>query len=255
MRFRLDVVIPSFKDPRILETISSINAQEFDRSRIKISVIDGGSGADFCESVSAKLASHDKLVSEPDDGIFDAINKGIRQASGDIICVLGSDDRFETVSAAEILDQAFVPGVDYCVSDMIYSSQDWTPRRIWPATMPTPFNLLVGRQVCHFAFYARKSVYDVVGYFDQRYRTAADYDFFWRVAKTPQLRGVKRNDRLVNMRLGGNSSQNLSALIAGNKDIAHALREHCPIRELPLLAKPLWKSMEIARAVKPSFFF
>lgn len=247
--FRFTIVIPSFRDLRILETIASIDRQTFDRNRVSVRVVDGGSGPEFCARVREVLKGHDRMISESDLGIFDGINKGIGAAEGEVIVVLGSDDRLRVPRALEVIDEIFTPEVDFAVSGTVYTSEDWTPRRAWPATRPSRRNLLWGRQVSHFAFYARPRLYERVGLFDLRYRTAADYDFFWRVANTPDLVSRRINHYLVEMRLGGNSSKNLRNVVQGNREILQALQERTPLAFLPMSLKPAWKAAEFIRAL------
>ena len=91
MKFSL--VIPSFNDDRILETIESINEQNFNRHDIEVIIMDACSEADLLKKIRNTLKPNDRLYVEKDDGIFDGINKGILKSSGDIIFTLGSDDK------------------------------------------------------------------------------------------------------------------------------------------------------------------
>jgi glycosyltransferase len=246
---KLSVVIPSFNDLRLVETLESIFSQDYDQDRVKVYVMDGGSRADVVEKISAALRPQDVLVSEPDKGIFDGINKGIRMADGELIFTIGSDDLFAGRDAFSTFSNAVESsGADYAVCGTIYCQQDLTPFRHWPATKPRKWGILMGRQTCHFAFAARPSVYEQLGDFDLQYRTAADYDFFVRLAKRKELSGVEIRQYLVKMRQGGHSSKNLRNLLKGNNDIRRILIKHFGyLGQLVLLFKMYWKATEIVR--------
>ena len=88
------IVIPSFNDLRIIETISSINQQNYPRNKIEIIISDGGSDEKIIDEIKSSITENDNLLIEKDEGIFDGINKGLQKSKNEIIFALGSDDRF-----------------------------------------------------------------------------------------------------------------------------------------------------------------
>ena len=88
---RLDIIVPSFKDPRILVTIASIRRFD-DDDLTRIIIVDGGSDEELLGKIKALLNSDDILIAEPDKGIFDALNKGLRACTSEFVGWLGSDD-------------------------------------------------------------------------------------------------------------------------------------------------------------------
>jgi glycosyltransferase len=245
----ISVVIPSFNDERILQTFASIDSQDYDRERVTVHVVDGGSNEELRDRMAAALSPGDVLTVESDEGIFDAINKGVRRAGGDLVFTVGSDDLFASRDAlATFSDHIERTDADYAVCGTIYTLQDLTPFRHWPATLPTKGNFLKGRQCCHFAFACRPSVYAELGGFDLAYPTASDFDFFIRLAKNDSLHGVPIDDYLVAMRQGGNSSKNLRNVVKGNAEIREIMVKHFgPFSQAVLPLKFYWKTTEMAR--------
>lgn len=245
------IVIPSFKDPRILETIESINQQTYPRDRIEVVVMDGGSNAELLEGIRRCLRSHDVLVSEPDRGIFDALNKGISRASGAVVFTLGSDDKLAVSDAVAAFMTAFEdPQVQYVCAGIVYTGKSWKPIRDWPPNLPTFANFLLGRQVAHFGFACRPGVYAAIGNFNLRYPVAADHNFFLRLAKR-KLRGAKIERRLVFMRLGGNSSKNISNVVRGNwQNLRSGFSQYGVLVLLHFLGKPFAKAPQFLRAIR-----
>ena len=100
----LSVIIPSFRDPRLLQAIASVRRFD-DVDQAQIIVVDGGSDAALLDEVRKVLGPRDILISEPDEGIFDAMNKGLDAATGDLIGWIGSDDIFsDNVKASEVIE-------------------------------------------------------------------------------------------------------------------------------------------------------
>lgn len=245
----ISVIIPSYNDERILQTLESVKSQRYDHDRVRILVIDGGSDSELVEKIESELEPRDVLVSEPDQGIFDAINKGIALADGDLVFTIGSDDLFASRDAFRLFSKHMEEsGADYAVCGTVYTKADLTPFRHWPATSPTRRNFLLGRQTCHFAFACRPSVYQKLGGFDLNYRTAADYDFFHRLAEDESLRGTRIPEYLVKMRQGGNSSKNVKNVLSGNGEIRQILvKRWGTFGQAVLPLKVYWKASEMAR--------
>lgn len=244
------IIIPSFRDPRILETIDSINKQTYRRDKLEIVVMDGGSDKLLLIEIRNHLQPHDLLFSEKDDGIFDAINRGIARASGEVIFTLGSDDKFASSDAVGDLMGAFAnPEVQYVCAGIGYTNKRWEMVRDWPATQPTLTNFLLGCQVSHFGFACRKRVYDEIGYFTLSYDYSADFDFFLRLSKR-KLIGARVSKRLVFMKLGGKTSKNVRNILRGNKQIfASGYSHYGPLILVHLMAKPFVKALQFVRAL------
>lgn len=248
-RVKFSVVIPSFNDVRILDTIDSINNQSIDRNFTEIVIMDGGSEPELLLEIKQNLSSQDNLISEPDQGIFDGINRGILASKGEVIYTLGSDDKLAYPDAIEdILDFFEDQNIDYLSSDLIYTDQDWNPERYWSATKPSFFSFLIGRQIGHFSFAARRRLYSELGMFNIALSVSADFDFFLRLGKS-SMRGEKFNKVTTFMKLGGNSSKNLKNILLGNLQMLRvAFMYYGPLCIVHFALKPFWKFREYKNA-------
>ena len=242
---KLSIVIPSFNDIRIIDTINSIKGQSVPKNMIEIVIMDPGSRIEILEEIKLLLDENDKLIIDQDEGIFDGINKGIQNSSGEIIFTLGSDDKLAYPEAAEEIIQMFNNNkLDFVCSDLIYTNDNWEPVRFWEATLPSFFSFLLGKQVGHFSFASRRKVYDCIGVFNKDLYVSADFDFFIRLGKST-LRGQRLNKVVTFMKLGGNSSRNIINILKGNMQMLFvALRHYGPFAIFHFLFKPFWKLKE-----------
>jgi glycosyltransferase len=192
-------------------------------------VIDGASR----DGTLAILESHRyrlaMLVSEPDRGIYDALNKGIAHAKGDVIGFLHADDVFGDVDALSRVAKAFAdPTVDAVYGDLQYVTHEAPGRvvRQWTAQPFRPDLLRRGWMAPHPTLYARRRVYERLGGFDTRYRIAADYDFMLRLFSQPDLRVVYIPHVQVKMRVGGASNRSLANILRKSHEDLRALRSN-----------------------------
>lgn len=188
--------------------------------------IDGASSDETAVLIRQQLAEDDMLLSEPDTGIYDALNKGVRLATGDIVGFLHADD---VLAADDILCEVQKrfedPGVDAVYGDLQYVSHDLKRViRHWRAGEYSLTKLKRGWMPPHPTLYVRKSAYEEFGDFDLSYRIAADYDWMLRVL--PRLRGrIEYIPRvMVKMRVGGISNRSLRTIWRKSREDYRALR-------------------------------
>jgi len=158
-------------------------------------------------------AAHDRmlLISEPDNGIYDALNKGIRHATGDVIGFIHSDDFFAHDSVLARIAAAFEdPAVEAVFSDLDYVSQADTSRvvRHWSTGPFKPLRLKRGWMPAHPTLYLRREVYERFGGYDTNFAISADYDFILRYFSQTTGKSVYIPEVLYKMRLGGVSNRN-----------------------------------------------
>lgn len=188
--------------------------------------IDGVSVDETLAVLRRVRVPHQRLLSEPDNGIYDALNKGIRLATGDVVGFLHADDVLAADDIlAEVQRRFEDPEVDAVYGDLQYVSHDLTKViRHWRAGKYSLARLRRGWMPPHPTLYVRKSVYEEFGGFDLSYRIAADYDWMLRVL--PNLRG--RIDYIprvmVKMRVGGISNRSLRTIVQKSKEDYRALR-------------------------------
>lgn len=192
-------------------------------------VMDGASRDDTLALLAKRRTQLAVLVSEPDDGIYDALNKGIALASGDVIGFLHADDVFADDTALSRVAAAFAdPSVEAVYGDLQYVARDDLARviRHWASVPFTPRRLRRGWMPPHPTLYVRRAVYDRLGVFDTRYRIAADYDFMLRLFAQPGLQAVHIPAVLVKMRVGGVSNRSFAHIVQKSREDLRALREN-----------------------------
>jgi glycosyltransferase involved in cell wall biosynthesis len=191
-------------------------------------VVDGGSTDGTLGVLAAARVHLAKLICEPDRGVYDALNKGIRAASGDVIGFLHADDEFASQTTLERIARTFEdPSVDAVYGDLVYVRKDDTSRvvRYWRAGHYTREQLADGWMPPHPTFYVRRDVYRRFGGFDLRYKIAADYENMLRILWGGRVNAAYIPEVLVRMRTGGMSNQFLNVLLKSREDYA-ALREN-----------------------------
>ncbi|MCB1823754.1 MAG: glycosyltransferase [Candidatus Competibacteraceae bacterium] len=211
----------------LADALNSVLAQ--DHPDYELIVIDGGSTdgtLDVLQRYAGRLA---QIVSEPDRGIYDALNKGIRLATGDTIGFLHSDDSFADGQVLSLIAAALAdPGIDACYGDLRYVRRD-EPNRVvrhWRAGPYHPRLLARGWMPPHPTFYARRAVYERLGGFELGYRIAADYDCLLRFLGAGQIACAYIPEVLVHMRLGGASNRSLRNLVQKSREDYRALRQN-----------------------------
>ena len=207
-------------------------------------VIDGGS-TDDTAAVVRKLGPHvSRLVSERDEGIYDAMNKGLRLATGDFVGFLNADDMLATPDVvAEIAAAAAGTEVDAVCGDLVYVDKDRPGEvvRYWRCGEFSPSRLRYGWMPPHPTLYVRRSRLAEHGQFDLRLRLAADYDFILRYLGRPGVRMAYLPRLLVKMRTGGASNRSLAALLRKSREDLFALQKNGVGGVLTVLCKILRK--------------
>lgn len=176
---RIAVVTVCLNSATTIErTLRSVAAQTW--PAIEHVIIDGGSTDGTLDVIRKHQSRVSRLVSEPDGGIYDAMNKGIRSTQADILYFLNSDDELFGPTVIEDVAKCFVshPAVVLVYGDVIYATDNGTtPRRFNRVTRRN----LIYRDLCHQAVFARRQLFETIGYFDLRYSLNADYDWLLRV--------------------------------------------------------------------------
>jgi glycosyltransferase len=208
----------------IAEAIDSVLAQS--HPEVELIVIDGGSTDGTLQVLQGYDDRIAVLVSEPDQGIYDALNKGVKLATGEVVGFLHSDDVFADADSLARVASGFISeDIDAVYGDLVYVGRD-NPQQVvryWKAGSFSLGGLRQGWMPPHPAFYARKSVYDRLGGFDTSYRIAADYDCMLRFLKSG-IKVVYVPLVLVKMRLGGASNRSLGNIIQKSREDYRALK-------------------------------
>lgn len=238
----------------IASTLDSIASQTHDN--IEHVIVDGGSTDGTINIVKQKLRDGDVFVSEPDEGLYDAMNKGVDLATGDIVGVLNSDDFYESDDAVATVVEMFrrTPEADLVFGDVVFVSPDNLNKviRLYRAAHFRPWKLRFGWMPPHPATFVRKTAYDRVGKYRLDMRIAADYDMFVRWLLVAGLKWQYLDRVLVRMRAGGVSTSGIRSSIRLNREIVRACRDNGVYTNLLLvLSKIPFKLLELVRRPKP----
>ena len=208
----------------IADTLKSIVIQT--HGEIEQIVIDGGSSDSTLTLVRAQALPGTIVISEPDNGIYDAMNKGIALATGDVVGFINADDFYPTPEVLALVASAFESsGADCCYGDLCYVQQDDVSKtvRYWRSA---PFSSgLFDRGWCppHPTFFVRREVCVRLGGFDLSFNIAADFELMMRYLEAAQITSRYIPQVLVKMRLGGITNRSLINIFKQNIEIRRAL--------------------------------
>jgi glycosyltransferase len=209
------------------QCFSSVSTQTY--QPIEHIVVDGGSTDGTREWLEAEGGRFARWVSEPDRGVYDALNKGLKLATGNVIGFLHTDDFFAAADVvARIASQFADPCVDAVYGDLEYVSAVDPTRviRRWTAGAFTSRSLATGWMPPHPTLFVRASVYQDIGGFDLRYRIAADYESVLRLFSRPGFQARYLPEVITRMRVGGLSNGSLTNILRKSREDFHALRTH-----------------------------
>lgn len=211
----------------ILDTIHSIQSQTY--SGIEHLIIDGDSNDGTLEVVKECMSPNMFLVSEPDSGIYDAINKGIIHSTGDVIGLLHSDDMYVSDSViAQVAMEFSDSNLDAIYADAIFF-RDGEPDSITRYFRSDRFSLDTlawGWLPAHTTIFFRRRVFEQFGLYKTDYKIAADVDFIARVFRSKNFRAKYIPKVWVKMRIGGISTGGWRNTILLNREVLRALREN-----------------------------
>jgi glycosyltransferase involved in cell wall biosynthesis len=201
------------------DTLQSVISQDY--AEIEYIIIDGASKDNTLEVVNRYKDRIAKIVSEKDNGIYFALNKGIQLATGDIVCILHADDIFAHPSILSNIAGRFQNSGAECVyGDLVYVDRNDTNRvtRNWRSGIYKPGMFRKGWMPPHPAFFLRKEVYNRFGTFDTTFKTAADYELMLRMLEKHGVSVAYLPEIIVKMRVGGMSNVSLKNRIRANKE-------------------------------------
>ena len=211
----------------IADALRSVDVQSW--PDIEHIVIDGGSTDGTVRIIHEHPQPWRRVVSEPDHGIYDAMNKGIRMATGDVVGFLNSDDFFASPDALQGLGSVLRdPRVDACYGDLCYVEPAATSRvvRYWRSSPFRKGAFLSGWCPPHPTFYVRRSILQRYGNFDLTYSIASDIELMIRMMEVVGIRTRYIPGVLVHMRLGGTTNKSWRNVLTQNREIWHAMQRH-----------------------------
>ncbi len=215
-------------DKTIRDAINSIFSQDY--QQIEYIIIDGGSKDNTVSIIKENQNKITKFISEPDNGLYDAMNKGLRLATGDVIGILNSDDLYfdKNVISTVMNEFQINEKVDLVYGDLVYVKQDDTNIviRNWKSKSYYKRFFENGNVPPHPSLFIKKRVYDVVGFFSLNYKLAADYELMLRIFKKHKFNSIYINKVFVKMRLGGATNQSFLNIKNQNIEILNAWKDN-----------------------------
>lgn len=230
----------------IEDTINSVLRQDYNDTEYII--IDGVSTDGTLDILEKYRSQISKCISEPDKGIYDAMNKGLNCATGDIVGFLNSGDFYTNEKViGRIVEAMKVNNVDCCYGDLEYVSKNnpgKTVRR-WKSQPYKDGLFEKGWHPPHPTFFAKKCVFDRYGCFDLNYDIAADYELMLRFLRKHYRKSCHIPDVLIKMRIGGKSNKNLWQIIRANVQCYQAWGKNgLTISPFRMLRKPASKLIQ-----------
>lgn len=244
----ISVITVSFNSANtIADTIRSVAGQK--HPDIEHLVIDGLSTDDTVKVVETNRHSRLLLRSEPDAGIYDAMNKGLNSATGEIIGFLNADDVFADTEVLARIANAFEADqcAEACFGDLVYVTEDnCRVVRHWKSRQYLKGIFAQGWCPAHPTFYIRRTALDRLGQFDLNYSLAADVEFMMRYLERGGLTAIYIPRIQVRMRIGGATNKSWRNIVRQNCEILQALKKNrvpyfFPSFMLHKLASRVWQ--------------
>ncbi len=211
----------------IEDTIVSVESQNY--KNIEYIVIDGASDDGTADILRRHTKNITHWVSEPDKGIYDAMNKGLFLATGDIVGFLNADDIYASEDVLSIIAQEMTDNnIEACYSDLMYVKKNdaSTTVRYWKSCDFDEKLYKTGWCPPHLTFFARKSVYNHLGNFDTRFKLAADFDLLLRFLQVNRINTKYLPFVSVKMRMGGATNNSIKNIIKQNIEILQSYKKY-----------------------------
>ena len=247
---KVSIVTPTYNSAKtIVDTILSVNKQDY--TNIEHIIIDGGSKDNTLELIRNTPNRVKKIISEPDKGIYDAMNKGVALATGDIVGILNSDDFYNSNDVIAKVVKTFQEGeYEGVYGDLEYVDARNTNRvlRYWESKAYKEGLFKKGWHPAHPTFFVKKEVYDKYGNFNLKYKIGADYEIMLRFIEKNRIKVAYIPETLVKMRVGGASNQSIKNIIKANIECYNAWKDNgLSILPFVFILKPLSKTLQYLR--------
>ena len=224
----ISVITPAFNAGQYLgSSIESVQRQSY--GNWEHHIVDGGSKDGTGKVVAGYADDRLQFVSEPDEGIYDAMNKGVERAKGDVIGILNADDMYEGELVLERVAEVFEDNsVDACYADLMFVDPDKIENvvRFWRSEPYERGMFLKGWMLPHPTLFLRRRVYEEFGMFDTQFRIGGDWDFLLRIFEKGGIRSRYVPETWIRMRVGGASTGKLSGIVRNNLENLRAFRKN-----------------------------
>lgn len=235
---KISVITATWNSGRTIgDTLRSVFNQSF--TNVEHIIKDGGSKDDtleICKNFEQKYYKDEykgrtiNILSDKDKGIYDAMNQGVKAATGDVIGILNSDDFYTSDDVLARVAEEFEknPELEAVYGDIHFVKDENLKKctRYFSSRYFRPWALRFGFMPAHPSFYVRREVYDKYGLYDLDFRTSSDFEMMVRLFVKDKIRSKYINKDFVTMRAGGESTAGLEAKRKVNRDIAGSLKKH-----------------------------
>jgi len=212
----------------IQNTIDSVLAQTY--KNVEYIIVDGDSSDGTVEVIKSYGNKISRFISEPDRGLYDAMNKGIALATGNVIGILNSDDFYLHSEVITDVAREFTQnlGADLVLGNVDFVQPDDLIKRVrlYSAFKFALWKMRFGFMPAHPGTFIKKSAYDKVGQYKLGYKSGSDFDMFVRILVVARLPYVKLNKTLVRMRVGGVSTSGIKSYAITTNEMLRSLKEN-----------------------------
>ena len=224
---KISIITVCYNSGKTIEdTFKSVQSQSY--KDIEYIVIDGGSKDNTLELINQYKEIIDYSVSEKDNGLYDAMNKGIEKATGDVIGFLNSDELFCDDMAVEKVMNVFNENskIDSVYADIYYVDQNNTDKivRKWITGKQKTFKK--GWHPAHPTLYIKKKVYNQYGGFNLKFKLASDFEIMLRFIEKYKISTIYLPEPLIKMRLGGETNKSVENIFRQNKECIKAFKDN-----------------------------
>lgn len=250
---KISIITASYNSANTLQKcINSVIQQTY--SNIEYIIVDGNSTDQTLAIIKQNQKHITKYISENDTGIYDALNKGLQMATGDIIGFLNSDDEYaDNKTLEKIIDAFQTKKCSAIYGDLIYQSKEEKPHiiRYWKSNNFKEKSLRYGWMPPHPTLYCSRQIYQEIGVFDTTFKISSDYDFILRLFQEKSFSKVYIHDVLIKMTVGGISNGNFKNIIWKLKEDHMVLHKNQMGSLFTLFLKNFRKTMQFNRLRSP----
>lgn len=209
----------------IRRTIESVISQSY--KDIEYIIIDGGSTDGTLDIVNSYRDKIDVIISEKDNGIYDAMNKGLGIATGDVIGFLNSDDYYTNSMALEKVVEKFKSNnIDAVFADIVFTNENNKVIRYWKVGEFKRFKIKLGWMPPHTTFFVKRSIFQRYGGFDSNYTISGDYELAVRLLWRFNIAVSYIPEVLVNARIGGATNKDIKSIIRSSMEVYRVIKTH-----------------------------
>lgn len=228
---KLSIITVAYNSSKTLrDTIESVLSQTY--TNYEYIIVDGASKdntIDIVKEYEPKFEGRMRWISEPDKGIYDAMNKGIKISTGEVIGILNSDDVYYNNNVLENIVNTFEKEkCDSVFGNLQFVKEDNLNHvvRKWKGSEYKKGSFLKGWHPAHPTFYVKKEVYEKYGYFDITFNVSADFELMLRFIEKHSISTFYMDYDIIRMRMGGESTGSISKIIQGNKNVLRAFKKN-----------------------------